>query len=191
MSVRNCATLVIVVWQRVSNFGDKCNPFLPEFLEDLVQRKLIDHLIEYTCRPYDMSERKHIVSPKAHGLEGPLDTIGPQFFDEIQKREIGRQKALAHQCTHFLLMDTDEFYLEEQMRRSMRDIVALDLDATACRMRFFLKGPQWEYVPYDNFQSVPYICKLSSESRLTLAAPFPVLVDPTRRPEPLGRFFFV
>jgi hypothetical protein len=59
-------------------------------------------------------------------------------------------------------------------------------------MRLFLKGPQFEYFPYDNFQAVPFICKLRADTMLKLAAPIrQIMADPTRRPEPLGHFGFL
>lgn len=45
------------------------------------------------------------------GVNSP-DLIGDQFFNELRKREIGRQKCLEQGCTHFMAMDTDEFYIQ-------------------------------------------------------------------------------
>jgi hypothetical protein len=118
-----------------SNFGEKCNPFLEQFLLDLQSRGLVDVLVEYVPNPIDILTRNKLVSKNAEGLDGPsgsilfvfffppaliwcrvTETIGMQFFHEISKREIGRVKCLEKGCTHFLLMDCDEFYLEDEMR---------------------------------------------------------------------------
>lgn len=119
----------------------RCHPYLEEYLRELVNRKLgehepatpcatalthgtlVDHLIHYTPRAYSVPERASLVSSRAEGLEGPVDTIGAQFFNELAKREAGRSYLLGAGCSHFLLMDCDEFYLEEELRNSMRIIV--------------------------------------------------------------------
>jgi hypothetical protein len=157
-----------------------------------VKRKLVDVLLEF--RPpahYDIAARQAMVSRVAEGLDGPAETIGTQFFHELSKRELGRVACLHAECTHFLLMDCDEFYLEDELRAAMRAIEKRGYDTTACRMRLFLKEPTYEYFPYDNCQVVPFICKCAQNVKLSLAAPFAsMMADPTRRPEPLGNFFF-
>lgn len=86
-------------------------------------------------------------------------------------------------------------------------------DSTVCRMRLFVKAPQFEYFPYDNFQAVPFscdcssqcapvltltcarmraVCRLRVDARLLIAAPFGgFVVDPTRRVEPSGLLGFL
>lgn len=155
------------------------------------QMVIVDTLIEYTPRAYSVEERIKWISSKAEGLEGPVDTVGPQFFNEIAKREIGRKHLLDQGCSHFLLMDCDECYLEEELRYGMRVMQERDYDSSACRMRMFLKGPEHEYFPYDNLQAVSFICKLKPDAPLRLACPFAgLLVDPTRRMEPHGNLLF-
>ena len=175
-----------------SNFGDRCNPFLEVFLKDLVARHLVDVLLEFVPPAnYDSAARQEMVSRVAEGLDGPAENIGTQFFHELSKRERGRLACVKAGCTHYLLMDCDEFYLEEELRSAMAMISKRGYDSTACRMRLFLREPVYEYFPYDNFQVVPFICRCDSNSKLALAAPFAAMMaDPTRRPEPLGNFFF-
>lgn len=36
--------------------------------------------------------------------------VSNQFFNELFKRDLGRQLCVAQGCTHFMSMDTDEFY---------------------------------------------------------------------------------
>ncbi len=175
-----------------SNFGDRCNPFLEAVLKDLVARKLVDVLLEFVPPAhYDSAARLAMVSRAAEGLDGPTETIGTQFFHELSKRERGRLACVQAGCTHFLLMDCDEFYLEEELRAAMQVVEKRGYDTTACRMRLFLKDSTYEYFPYDNFQVVPFICRCDASVKLALAAPFAsMMADPTRRPEPLGNFFF-
>jgi hypothetical protein len=61
-----------------------------------------------------------------------VDGIGEQFFNELTKREIGRQKCLEKGCTHFMSMDADEYYVYEQLEAA-KDIIMIEgYDATAC-----------------------------------------------------------
>lgn len=71
----------IIVYQRVSNFGEKYNP-----LENLDLSEFNHVLIEYTPTPNN------------------------GFSNETAKRNMGLQAAKELNCTHFLHMDCDEFY---------------------------------------------------------------------------------
>lgn len=117
-----------------------------------------------------------------------MEAIGNQFFNELQKRELGRQACLRAGCTHFMSMDTDEFYLEDQLRRAMEEVERGQWDATACRMRILFKEAVYEYWPPDEMNAVPLICRCRPESPLRLAEPYPVLLDPTRRVANAPRF---
>eukprot|EP01091_Cochliopodium_minus_P010675 TRINITY_DN2880_c0_g1_i1.p1 TRINITY_DN2880_c0_g1~~TRINITY_DN2880_c0_g1_i1.p1 ORF type:complete len:329 (-),score=83.95 TRINITY_DN2880_c0_g1_i1:52-1038(-) len=189
-SIKSNVDYIVVVYQKISNFGEKCNPNLEDFLQDLVQKKLVNELGSYKPEILPISEKKKLLSKNADKnlTGGNIESIGDQFFNELKKREIGRQKCLSFGCSHFLSMDTDEFYLEEELRRVKEIIVERNYDATACRMRLFVKKPIWEYFPYDNINAVPLIYKLSN-SEFQLAAPFKIEVDPTRRIEPIHNFF--
>ena len=139
MSMRKNASFIVVVYQKISNFGDKSNPFLVDFLQDLHARNLIDELIQYEAREYSLSERRAMVSANSEDFEkGSVETIGSQFFNEISKREIGRKKLLEKKCTHYLLMDTDEFYLEEEMKNAM-NVIMERLEFEKSRKKIFFK----------------------------------------------------
>jgi hypothetical protein len=189
-SIRKNASYVCIVWQRVSNFGQESpNPFLGEFLQTLVNKKLVDELIFYEPKLFSREERTELVSQRA-GAEvgGPVEAIGNQFFNELQKRELGRQACYRAGCSHFMSMDTDEFYLEEELRHAMEEVERGQWDATACRMRIVFKEAVYEYWPPDEMNAVPLICRCRPESPLRLAEPYPVLLDPTRRVANAPRF---
>jgi len=46
---------------------------------------------------------------------GPPETIGDQFFNEMTKRDLGRLECKKVGCTHFMSMDTDEYYLTREL----------------------------------------------------------------------------
>ena len=191
-SIRSNVDYVVVVYQKISNFGDKCNPKLESLLRKLVEENLVDEMLLYQPSNFSSAERKELVSKSAPlSLQGAnADTIGEQFFNELRKRELGREKCAQNGCTHFMSIDTDEFYLNEELARVKQVVEEKDYDATACRMRLFVKKPTWEFFPYDNINAVPLICKISKHSPFRLAAPFQLEVDPTRRIENIQNFCF-
>lgn len=96
--------------------------------------------------------------------------IGAQFFNEVKKRELGRQAADRNGCTHFMTMDTDEFYLSEQFVAAKKYIEKNSLPATACRMRIIFKEPIYELLPYDNMNAVPFIFEVKKTCPFRLCA---------------------
>jgi len=56
-------------------------------------------------------------------------------------------------------------------------------------MRIFFKDPIYEYYPYDSVNCVPFIFKVDKAQPFRLAAPYSIIVDPTRRIEPVKNFF--
>jgi hypothetical protein len=80
-SVRSGVDLFIIVYQKISNFGEVYNP-----MENLNLDEFNHILIEYTPEPNN------------------------GFVNEKAKRNLGLQAAKELGCTHFLHMDCDEFY---------------------------------------------------------------------------------
>ena len=85
-SIRNNVDYITVIYQQISNFGLNSKINIKDFLQDLVNKKLIDDFIEYKPR----------VGAGGH-------------FNEIVKRNLGLYECSRENCTHFLLMDSDEF----------------------------------------------------------------------------------
>jgi hypothetical protein len=94
---------------------------------------------------------------------GPVEQIADQFLHELNKRELGRQQCLAAECTHFMSMDADEFYIESELRAAMAAIQQHGYEATACRMRTYFKQPIYEMFPPENVNAVPLIFPLHRE----------------------------
>jgi len=132
-----------------------------------------------------LKKKKKLVSfraPKAQ-TGGFPERIGEQFFNELTKREIGRLACKANNCTHFMSLDADEYYLHSQLSNIKNLILENDYHATACRMRIFFKEPIYELYPHDNINAVPLIYKILEGSEFKLATPYPIIFDPTRGPE--------
>eukprot|EP00002_Diphylleia_rotans_P021812 TRINITY_DN4254_c0_g1_i12.p1 TRINITY_DN4254_c0_g1~~TRINITY_DN4254_c0_g1_i12.p1 ORF type:complete len:233 (-),score=39.40 TRINITY_DN4254_c0_g1_i12:127-825(-) len=190
LSIRRAATYVCIVFQTLSNFYEPAHPKLLSLLQEMVDEGLVNELIYHKTRDYTIPEREAFISKSANPLDvgDSVLEIGAQFFNEIAKRSAGREACLRNGCTHFLLMDTDEFYEHDRMIAVMEDIDTHDYDSTACKMRLYFKEPIYEMLPVDDLNWVPFICKIESDKPLRLAAPASVIVDPTRRIENSTRF---
>ena len=51
------------------------------------------------------------------GVTSSVPQIADQFFNELLKRDVGRQKIEENGCDDMLAMDTDEFYVKEQFEK--------------------------------------------------------------------------
>ena len=180
-SIRNMVDYIVVVYQKTSNFGEQCSNELLPLLQQLKNSGLVNELVEYQPRIFTPAEKMEMSSKYSNQIpQGKPEMIGDQFINELTKREIGRQKCMEQNCTHFMTMDTDEYYLEEQFRRIKEDIIVNDYEGTFCKMRYYFKSSQYEMMPLEEVNYVPFIYKIKPESKFYLAHPYPVLCDPTR-----------
>ncbi|MDP2434243.1 MAG: zinc finger MYND domain-containing protein [archaeon] len=190
--IRHCVEHVVVVYQTVSNFGNPCRKGLERLLQVLVDRGIVNEIVHYDPSvEISVEEKRELVAADANpdDIGGSVEAVGEQFFHELRKREMGRRRCQAAGCSHFMSMDTDEFYLPEQLERAKEMCATGGYDVTACRMRLYFKAPYYEYLPVDSVNAVTLICRLDDAMPLRLVAGrYPVLVDPTRRTTGWGSF---
>lgn len=213
LSVRSVASHVVVVWQGRSNFGNPARPFLADFLKHLCSEGIVDELIEYEVETLSNDEKKLLMceraSPDDVGGAVTASSIADQFFHELIKREMGRKACLRAGCTHFMSMDseyvpwqsagwlspsashppptTSEFYDQTQLRSTLDYVAKHDYDAALCLMYHYMKRPTFRLQPTDDTNYVPAIYKCHPHLPFRLVAPYPALVDPTRRVEGVRR----
>jgi len=135
------------------------------------------------------TEKAQLVSKNARADEVgcSVTEIADQFFNEVTKRELGRQDCLKHGMTHFMSMDCDEYYMKDQLRAAKQFMMDSGYEASACRIKTFGKYPTVEYLR-DDMNAVTFIHVLSPEKPFHISAPYPLLengnffgLDPTRR----------
>jgi hypothetical protein len=183
-SIRAQAHFVVIVYQRVSNFGMPCSPHLRALLAAMQKRGLVDRVIHLDVpSAWPEAKRRELTAVDAKSSEcgGDLMQVQPQFFTETYKRELGRAAAEKAGCTHFMSMDADEFYLADQLAAAKQFVVARRLAATACRMRLYFKLPTCELRPLDDVSAVPFIVELGANRHFRLAVPSDLMLDPTRK----------
>lgn len=152
---------VIIIYQRVSNYG--------ESYEELIYTLLN---IEYRY-------------PKCRFFHYEPDFSLNGACNEVAKRRLGVEKAGEMGCTHFLLMDNDEYYEPEAFSKAKREVAVNDYDATACRLYTYYKQPEYRLEPMEKYY-VPFICKLKPNT--VIGQGFNVYADPTRGVRPVEHF---
>lgn len=147
-SIKKEVDLFIIVYQDVSNFGENYNP-IPDM-----------RLEEFNC-----------VLIKYY----PTQMAGQ--WNEIQKRNLGLDAAKKNGCTHFIHLDTDEYY--ENFSSAKKLYVESGAEGSACRIFTYFKLPTLRFETEDGY-FVPFIHKLLPE---TMAGnrDYPFYVDRTRK----------
>ena len=185
-SIRNCVDYICVVYQETSNFGMKCSDTLMASLTALHAQGLADELVLYTPRSFSFSEKKKLISSKATGLDlggATPATISDTFFNELTKREIGRNACEKRGCTHFMPMDTDEFYHEKDLSKVKLLVQNRGYECVLAKMRYFFKFPECELLPLDETNYVSVLFEIKPQMPFRLSVPDPYMIDPTRKLE--------
>ena len=154
-SVRNSASYICVVFQKISNSGEPCSVAARIALQDAIDSNLIDECVMFEP---DLSK--------------------PRAANETRKRQIGLDRCKTERCTHFLSMDADEFYRKHEFEKAQAFLENKNIHISTVPSFFHLKSPQYRCL---DTTMVPFICKINFLTR-TGAARYPVqMTDPTRR----------
>jgi len=102
--------------------------------------------------------------------------------NEIDKRQTGYNKAKEAGCTHYLSMDVDEFFIEDEFNKAKSIIEDGGYDgAVVDYVNYY--GDFNHQIPYDSKSFVPFIYKIDGDRRFqhgnVLTNQF--LCDPTRQ----------
>lgn len=152
-SIKDCVDLFIIVWQDESNFGGIHNPMNNLSVEEMNSEFNI-HWCKYLPRK-----------------------VGR--FDEVEKRNMGIEIAKGHGCTHFILMDCDEYYLPNDFRIGVDAFKKSHKDGSVVRLYTYFGDATLRQEMLDNYY-VPFIHRLHHDTRAGKDT-YPFYVDPTRR----------
>jgi hypothetical protein len=119
----------------------------------------------------------------------PIDSKVKLYHNEgteTDKRNFGLEKAKQAGFTHFILMDSDEFYRQEDVISEKERMEALNISGLVCRVKVLFKRPT---LCIDDHTLVPFITKLSQATQAGNFKYFPFAydqegnahIDPTRR----------
>lgn len=158
--IRDHVHFISIVYQEISNYGQKCDPGMPGLVKKLYREDLVDHFTIY--------------NPADHNINRPA------ALHETDKRNIGLDRCRKDQCTHYLSIDVDEFYLPNEFVEAVRLIKAEGFDNTACQMQSYYRRMDMAIDPPEDYW-VTFLCRIHPFSQFIHNGQFPVLVDPTRR----------
>jgi hypothetical protein len=161
LSVRNVADYITVIYQDISNMGNQSEINLKELLTEYKDKSLINSF--YLYKPQ---------------LNAPIPHI-----NEMNKRNMGLYVCQGEGCTHFMSMDSDEFYKEDELKKVLDVMVEGNYDSSACQLQTYWKSGEWVLNPPEEYY-VSLIYKIRTGVDFVLGHNFPVLVDPTRRMNP-------
>lgn len=160
--IRKQVDYVQVIYQSTSWFGHQIKNEDLITLNSLKLKGLVDELTKFS----DFTPLRDTLA----------NSIAKSKVYEKSKRELGLKSALKKGCTHYLCMDVDEFYIEEEFARAKAEIEEKDYGLTAVRFINYVNIPTL-HRGYDPSR-VPFICKIGDSSSMT--SRFFVKCDPTR-----------
>ena len=145
------ADLFIIIWQDVSNFGEKYHDFY------------FSNFSNFKKPIYDFK------------YEPNLNISGAE--NETNKRNKGLEIAKYHNCSHFLHIDCDEYY--ENFRGSKQKFLNSGAKGSVCKILTYFKKPTLRLENEDNYY-VPFIHELKTGT-IAGNQDYPFYVDPTRK----------
>ncbi len=157
-SIRENVDFICVVFQDISNYGNKIDQGAKDTLNDLLNKGLIDDLFVYT----------------------PIKNVKASI-NEIKKRNRGKELCEIAGCTHFMTIDTDEYYLPGQFKKAKNFIEMNNITSSACQMLTYYKERNIVLYPPEEYY-VPFIYKLDNREFKSNVS-WQILADPTRKLE--------
>jgi hypothetical protein len=164
-SIRGKVDFIVVLYQTVSNFG---NNYAQSELEckRLLEKGLIDEARQY--------------APTVQYLENGNVFWESGCNNEMSKRNLGLDICRENGCTHLLMMDTDEFYVDEQFDYAFKEIIEGDYDTSFCQMVTYYKKPNIILFPKEKYY-VPFVIKIKPNTEYKLFVSYPYEIDQTRQ----------
>lgn len=151
--IKDHVDVFILVWQDVSNYGEKYSPLPDIAMETFAE---VGH---------------KVVNIKYEPV------VGAGMFNEKKKRNIGLGCARAMGCTHFLHLDCDEYY--EDFGAAKELYIKSGKPGSVCSLYTYFKLPTLRFETKDGY-FVPFIHELKPDTQAGTRH-YPFYVDPTRR----------
>lgn len=125
---------VIIVWSSMSNHGNSDDGKMRKFIIDS----------RFDQRAVDCSKGEHAKQLHFTQLE-PERGLSP-LFNETRKRNYGLDFARQQGFTHFLISDSDEFYIPSEMNAEKKRFDNPNLNGLVHPLKVYIKSPTlWTY----------------------------------------------
>tara|TARA_R110002074_G_scaffold179093_2_gene343058 strand:- start:180 stop:980 length:801 start_codon:yes stop_codon:yes gene_type:complete len=164
-SIREKVDFIVVLFQTVSNFGNQYEQSKIES-EKLLEMGLVDEIRQY--------------SPTIQYMENGSVFWESGCDNEMAKRNYGLDVCRENDCTHLLMMDTDEYYVNDQFEYALKEILDGDFDTSFCQMVTYYKKPTLILSPKEKYY-VPFIIKIKPNTEYKLFVSYPYQIDQTRQ----------
>lgn len=143
-SIRDEVDYINVVWQEYSWTGKKISPDATILIQRLLSEGIIDKLIKFE-------------------FESKQDCDYNKL--ECQKKNLGIKDLRKNECTHFMLMDADEFYFKDEFRKAKEFIRKNNITHSFCSIYDYRVSPNYRMQNTRDY-SVSFIFKLTAFSKL-------------------------
>lgn len=163
-SIRDDVDYINVIYQDVSNFGVKNSTQVKDILKQLYDNKMIDDVFLY--------------NPNLKVYAN---------INEIKKRNIGLNKCRENNCDFVMLMDTDEFYNNKQLKNIIEYSIKNNLDAVYSKMYTYYKTKNYILDPIETYY-VPVLYKIHPNTKLDIHTKSPYVVDGTRKSTTIDKY---
>lgn len=153
-------------------------------------RSVVDEVIVIASETSTMGEKSPIPQQYMNpALLSGLHKYEPQAGlsqrdNERNKRNYGLKKAREAGCTHFLMLDADEYYDPQAIQEAKEEFNDPTLNGLVCASKIYIRSPE---LCTDDFTRVPFIHKLTPELQFKKNYEYPfscgyhgILIDPTR-----------
>ena len=159
--IRNHVDFIHVAYQKYSWFNKEMSIEDFNTLNRLKKIGLIDSLECFT--------NFKTITPKGSNIQ-----TSKKY--ETEKRQFGMDACLKKNCTHFISMDVDEFYVSEEFKKAKNIILENNISQSSCSFINYVKLPI--YTRGIDSSTVPFICKINRNSLMSKG--FFTKCDPTR-----------
>jgi hypothetical protein len=151
MCLKDHVDMFVIVYQKLSNFGEHYNP-----LND-IQLHGFTNVVLHQYEP---------------------DVTKGGAFNERIKRNVGVEIARRQRCTHFLHVDCDEYY--EDFGAAKQAFIDTGKQGSVVGLYSYFKSPQFRFLTPDDYY-VPFIHELREDTLCGQKRfKYPFYVDPTR-----------
>lgn len=169
---------VFVVWA-------DCADLLPYAVENI--RPVVDEVFIVWSKKSNHGREVNYDLPKGCTLIQWEPIQRHPNHNELAKRNAGLEAVKAGKFTHFIMMDADEFYLQQEFMEAKKQIQEEVIPGSVCRVKTYFKSPTLT-IGYDH-TIVPFIHKVTPALEYKLnfhGYPFAykndtAYIDPTRR----------
>jgi hypothetical protein len=158
----------------VFNVWADCLCLLPYAIENI--RPVVDEIIVVYSWKSNRGQTVHYELPKDCLLVQCEPQTTVPHINETAKRNAGLDAARKLGFTHFIMMDSDEFYVQSDFKREKTLIELNKVSGSVCRVKTYFKSPTLS-IGYDS-TLVPFIHKITPTVRYHLKYPnYPYAYD--------------